>query len=366
MSSRVRRRAAQVGAARAAHWRRRCALLGLALASSGCGAGASVPRVMHGRTIEGPIVSDRAYAAYARGAYLEAKGQRASAIDAYRAALAADSHGAAIWTRLGALYCSERASAAEDAFDEAIELAPGYAAAWSNRAECRKRRGQLDEALADAVRAVALDPDDTAANLLVATLYREQRRLPEAKAWLLGLVLRSPEPSAHWAALAAAAEASNDPGLARHARARLREREARREHVAPATGDAAIEPSSELLDALREQDLLRARSLAASQRIDARALALLAAAHGHSALAAQQANLVLAADPSDPDALLAALSAAASSGDPQQLAALLEHADGERRPSALGARLFADLLLWFVGEEAAAAWTRTYGARSAR
>lgn len=318
---------------------------------------------MHGRTVEGPLVSDEAYAAYARGAYLEARGQRSAAIDAYNAALAADSSGAAIWTRLGALYCGEQPRAADDAFAEAVSLAPRYAPAWSSRAECHESRGQLDQALSDALRAVALDPDDTAANLLVASLYREQRRLPEAKAWLLALALRSPEPSAHWWALATVAEAAKDPALAREARRRLDEREARRDRIArPANDDAATSPPSELLDALREQDLPRARALAGQRRIDARALALLAAAHGQAALATQQANLVLAADPADPDALIAALVAAASAGDAEQLAGLVAGAEGERRPSALGARLLADLLRWFVSEEAAAAWTRAYGA----
>lgn len=359
------RREAHGGAALAT-LRRRAALLVLALASSGCGAGASVPRVMHGRTVEGPVISEDAYAAYARGAYFEARGQRGEAIAAYRAALSADSRGAAIWTRLGVLYCAERAADADDAFDEAIEIAPGFAAAWSSRAECRESRGQRDDALVDALRAVALQPDDSAANLLVAKLYQEQRRLPEAKAWLLGLALRNPEPSAHWSALAAVAEASNDPALANHARARFEEREARRERVTPVANDAVLIPSSELLEALREQDLPRARAIAAGQRIDARTLALLAAAQGYPALATQQAQLVLAADPSDPDALLAALSAAASVGDAQELAALLERADGEYPPSALGARLLGELLLWLVGEDAASAWTRAYGARRAR
>ena len=360
------RREARGGAALATRWGRRAALLALTLASSGCGAGASVPRVMHGQTVEGPIISEDAYAAYARGAYLEARGQRTEAIEAYRAALSADSRGAAIWTRLGVLYCTERAADADDAFDEAIEIAPGFAAAWSSRAECHLSRGRRDDALVDALRAVALEPDDTAANLLVARLYQEQHRLPEAKAWLLGLALRNPEPSAHWSALAAVAEASGDLALASHAHARFDEREARRERVAPAASDAAITPSSELLSSLREQDLPRARAIAASQRIDARTLALLAAAHGYPALAMQQAKLVLAADPSDPDALLAALSAAVSVGDSEELAALLERADGERRPSALGARLLGELLLWFVGEDAARAWTRAYGARRER
>lgn len=321
---------------------------------------------MHGRTVDGPFVSDAAYSAYARGAYLEAHGQNAAAIEAYRAALAADPGGVAIWTRLGALYCRERPDDAEDAFEEALGLAAGYAPAWCSRAECRRSHGQLDLALTDALRAVQLAPDDSGANLLVARLYEEQRRLPEAKAWLLGLVLRSPEPSAHWAALAVVAEAASDPALARRARTELALREARRERGERRASDAEVEPSSELLDALREGSLTRARVLASSERIDARTLALLAAARGSPALAVEEANLVLAADPSDPDALIAALTAAAREGDGQRFAALLDRFDGARPPSPLGARLLAELLRWFVDADTAQAWTRANGARKVR
>lgn len=319
---------------------------------------------MHGQTVEGPIVSDEAYAAYARGAYLEAHGQRMAAIDAYRAALAADGGGAAIWTRLGVLYCAERPADAEHAFEEAIALAPAYASAWSSRAECRKGRGLLADALSDALRAVALEPDDTAANLLVANLYQQQRRLHEAKAWLLALVLRSPDASAHWLALASVAEVASDAGLARHARTQLAQLQARRERAAAPASSPSSTASSDLVGSQGEQDLMRARALAANQHVDARTLALLAATHGQPAVAMLQAKLVLAADPSDPDALLAALAAALTTGDSEQLAELLAHAQAERRPGSLGARLLGDLLLWLVGEDAARAWKTAYGARA--
>jgi predicted Zn-dependent protease len=357
--------AARGGAAPATRWQRRRALA-LALALSGCGAGTSVPRVMQGRTVEGPFVSDAAYSAYARGAYLEARGQSAAAIEAYRAALAADGSSAEIWTRLGVLYCREHPDDAEDAFAEAIELAAEYAPAWSARAACRQSRGQLDPALTDALRAVQLAPDDSDANLLVARLYEAQRRLPEAKVWLLGLVLRSPEPSAHWAALVAVAEAASDPALARRARTELAAREARRERALRRTNEAEAEPSSELLDALRAQNLAHARAVASRQRVDARTLALLAAARGSPAVAVEQANIVLAADPSDPDALVAALYAAASQGDGQRFAGLLERVEHTRAPSPLAARLLGELLRWYVDDDAARAWSRAYGARPVR
>jgi tetratricopeptide (TPR) repeat protein len=344
-------------------------MVALALGSSACAGGASVTRVFHGRTVAGPEVSDSAYAAYARGAYLEAQGQPAAAIQAYRDALDADAHNTAIWTRLGALYCSGQPDEAEAAFADAIALDDANARAWSARAACRHSRRELDDALTDALRAVRLDPGDSAANLLVADIYRAQDRLPEAKAWLLALVVQRPEPTAHWAALRALAEASRDPALTLYATTELERRADRVSTTArtePPARRSPARPSSELAAALREGDLPRARTIAAGEHIDARMLGVVAAANGYPALAERQANLVLEADPSDPDALIAALAAAQSSDTPERLPALLRHARADGRPSALGAHLLGDLLRWLVDERAAQAWLDGYERAAAR
>jgi tetratricopeptide (TPR) repeat protein len=316
---------------------------------------------MHGRTVEGREVSDDAYAAYARGAYLEARGQAEAAIQAYQGALSADGNSPAIWTRLGALYCRARPGDADDAFGEALTLDADYAPAWLERASCRQARGQLEPALGDARTAVRLDPGGSAANLLVVSLLRAEGHLREARAWLLALVLLAPEPTPHWTALRALAEASHDAPLGAYAAAELRRRAERR---APPSQDerasSAQAPSSELVTAMRAGDLVQARAVAASEHIDARRLGLLAAASGYPELAERQATLVLEADPDDPDALIAALTAAETSGATERALSLLQRASTERRPSPLGARLLGDLLRWLVGEDAARAWQEAY------
>jgi tetratricopeptide (TPR) repeat protein len=344
----------------------RWALAAFALASSACAPSTSVQRVIHGRTVEGPEVSEDAYAAYARGAYFEARGQSAAAIQAYREALDSGSANPAAWTRLGALYCREHARDAEAAFESAIGLDAGYAPAWSARAECRYSRRELEAALADALRAVRLDAEDTAANLLVARVYQAQNRLADAKAWLFALVLQSPEVRAHWVALGAFAAASHDEALAGYSRAELVRRGAGAEVMTNAEGRGKPAPaalSSELRNALDDDDLPRARAIATDEGIDARTLGVLAASNGYPALADRQATLVLEADPSDPDALIVALAVAQAGGATDRLRSLLQRASSIGRPSPLGARLLGDLIRWLVDERAERDWLDAYAPR---
>jgi tetratricopeptide (TPR) repeat protein len=328
-----------------------------------CASSTSVERVIHGRTVEGPEVSEDAYSAYARGAYLEARGQSAAAIQAYEEAREWDSTNPGIGTRLGVLYCRERPKDAEDAFDDALELDTEYAPAWAARAECRYSHGQLDAALADASRAVRLDASDTAANLLVANVYRAQDRLVEARAWLFALVLRSPEANAHWAALRSLAESAHDDALGRFAASELERRRARRQvgaEAAPGAKPAPANLSSELVAALNAGDLPGARAIAAREQISPRTLAVLVMMNGYPALAERQATLLLEADPADPDALITALTAAEITGATPRLEALLRQTSSDRRPSPLGARLFADLVRWLVDGDAARDWLDAY------
>lgn len=344
----------------------RYALAAFALTSSACAPSTSVQRVSHGRTVEGPEVGADAYAAYAHGAYLEARGQPTAAIQAYREALDSGSAKPAIWTRLGALYCREPTRDAEAAFDNAIGLDEGYAPAWSGRAECRYSRRELDAALTDALRAVRLDADDTAANLLVARIYRAQNRLADAKAWLFALVLKSPEVRAHWVALDAFVAASHDEALAGYTRAQLARRSAGAQLTTDAEGRGRQAPptlSNELRQALNEDDLPRARAIATEEGVNARTLGLLAASNGYAALADRQATLVLEADPSDPDALIVALAVAQANGATERLRSLLQRANTVGRPSPLGARLLGDLIRWLVDERAEQGWLDAYGPR---
>ena len=48
-------------------------------------------------------------------------------------------------------------------FDRALLLAPGYAAAYSNRAGALMKLGEIDQAIADYTKAIALTPANAAA-----------------------------------------------------------------------------------------------------------------------------------------------------------------------------------------------------------
>jgi protein O-mannosyl-transferase len=54
--------------------------------------------------------------------------------------------------------------------DETIARSPGLSLAWSNRADIRYQRGELDEARGDAETALRLDPTNTRAQRLLATM----------------------------------------------------------------------------------------------------------------------------------------------------------------------------------------------------
>jgi tetratricopeptide (TPR) repeat protein len=66
----------------------------------------------------------------------------------------------------------EAAKLAEDV----IDLAPHLAGAWCLRGEVSQVRGQLDEALADALRGLEYQRDDRKLLMLAAELYRQQGR----------------------------------------------------------------------------------------------------------------------------------------------------------------------------------------------
>lgn len=332
------------------------ALAALAFASA-CIPSRSVPRVVQGRTVIGRRIEAGAYAAYTRGAYHEQRGEREAALSAYREALRVDPDSAAIWTRIGALTCEAHADDARDAFAKAVALDAEYAPAWAERARCEHTHDEPDAALAAARRAIALDASNTLANVVVARVYGATGRGQLAKSWLFALVLRSPEPNAHWTELALAARAAGDLALAAHAEAELARRRAHWD-TAPHSREPKAPPSPTLHAALGAGDLERLRTLAAEAHLSPRALALLLAAHGFDAAAQQQAELVLDANPRDADAWIASVVAAAP--DPERLAALLSRARATPSPEPLGAEAFADLLAAFVGTEAAQAWRRAY------
>src|SRR4051794_7699903 len=76
-----------------------------AVSLAACGAAPMTERVYAGHRVVSTYVAPDAYAAYARGMYLEEHGDRQGAISAYRRAQASDPDSPGIGTRLGALLC---------------------------------------------------------------------------------------------------------------------------------------------------------------------------------------------------------------------------------------------------------------------
>jgi len=110
-------------------------------------------------------------------------GDHAGAIEDYTALIERCLRGAApgaVWAARGFALVLNRGcahvergelEAAERAFDAAVAMAPSDAGAWANRAEARFKRGRAAEALADAERALALEPENK-----TAREYREKAR----------------------------------------------------------------------------------------------------------------------------------------------------------------------------------------------
>jgi tetratricopeptide (TPR) repeat protein len=241
-----------------------------------------------------------------------------------------------ILTRLGAALCRLRSlGGAKDTFERARRIDPTYAPRLREEARCRLQQGEARRALELGVRAVALDPGDEEASIVVARAYAALGDGVSARRWLDGLA---------WFR----------PGLDR-ARA-----------VAGIPGEHAPEPPAREVDrALALGRLGEARQRAQRAGIEPAELGVRAVALGRIDLGRQQAALVLAADPSSADAWVAALVAADLGGDDAGFVSLLGALDREAvRPGRLGSWLFAELLARRVDSQAARAWLdATLGSR---
>ncbi len=311
--------------------------------SAGCGIGSSsVTRVYSGRTELGPYISPEAYAHYAQGVLHENDDKLEAAIGEYQAALLDDDSSPDVWTRLGAVQCRAGKDAAAS-FAHAEELDPDYAPLSRERAACALAKGNARAALPLAERAVALDPDDEAASLLVIRAYEKLGRRDDARRWLWALLVRNPT-----------SKAARDAARAAHATAPL---------SLPADPLGARRPddrqavTDDVDRALVAGDSARARALAQSAGVSPGALALRAAAIGRTSAAKREADRVLASDPNDADALIAAAVAASLDGDQPAFAHALRQLGPEPiAPSGLGVRLLGELLARRIGTTAAEAW----------
>lgn len=339
----------------------------LPLALSGCMFGPPpVTRVVGGRELVGRYISPKAYASYAEGAYLEAKGDRQQAERKYREALAEDPDSAAIWTRLGALGCQRSQADADRAFGRARAIDASYAPLWRETARCELSHGQTDAALASGKKAFALDPDDEQTTVLLAELFARRGQRDTALRWLDALVLRDPDSLAGWRALLSTAHAAGDHEQELRAARALIE-------LAPGQRTALRRryPALHLLAAadraLLSGDMKEARQRALAAHLTLGDLAVQAARLGLPKTAASLADTVLRADPDDANAWIARLVAADLTGDQAAFDSALDalgHSPVTPRPAA--ARLLGALLERRAGKDAAHRWLSAYGLAKAK
>jgi Tfp pilus assembly protein PilF len=312
-----------------------------------------VTRVADGETLEGRSIPPEAYAAYLRASVLEERGDARGAVAELERALDDDPNSPEIVTRIARLLCMNGKTsqdAAEEAlstFDDALALDPTYAPAWLGLAECRERRGDLRGALDAARRAADYDPKNPRSTRAVARLLFSLGRPGEAWTWLEALTTFVPESREAWLALLDEARRRNDGA---------RERRARRALDAQGILDERSREQT-LDEALAEGNLPRARSLATELSIGPSALALRALNASAPRLALEQADLVLAVDPSDSDAWIAALAASDVLGDEAHFAETVRLLDPEPlRPSATGLAVLRALVERRADRDAAAAF----------
>ncbi len=331
----------------------------LLLLATGCSLGpTTVVRLVDGQEIDGRPVSESAYAAYANGALAEARGDLALAERYYEGALSEDPDSPELWTRLGAVRCARSLPTSKAAFEHAASVDDEYAPLHRERARCALP-GDPKRALEEAQRAVALDPaDDEAVGLVVDALERSGRK-GDALTWAIGRALALPTREGAWQRVKSLAAA--DPAVGALADRALAQERERRRAVGLATTPTSCTGSEWLtLDrALLSEDLERAQRIAGSCRLPAGQLAVRAAALGAVVAARRQAALVLAADPSNGNALVADMVARDLSGSTEP--APIADFRSVSPPSPLASWLLAEVVARRVGVEAAKSWLAARG-----
>ncbi|MEO7035219.1 MAG: hypothetical protein ABI548_14980 [Polyangiaceae bacterium] len=161
-----------------------------ALACFACAEGESgVTRMADGIRYEGRFVNPEAYAAYLQGVEREARGEYQNALSSYLEAHAEDPDSAEIWARIGAVQCAsgtpERGlNVSRVSFERGQRDDPQYFGNYLERARCAERAHALQAALEDGIAAVARRPEEEASNLLVGRVLNALGRNKEARTWL--------------------------------------------------------------------------------------------------------------------------------------------------------------------------------------
>jgi tetratricopeptide (TPR) repeat protein len=105
------------------------------------------------------------------------RGARDEALAQMREAMRLSGEDPSLTVRAGEM-CLElgRTDEAAKLAEDAIDLSPRLACAWCLRGEVSQVRGQIDEALADALRGLEYQRDDRKLLMLAAELYRQEGR----------------------------------------------------------------------------------------------------------------------------------------------------------------------------------------------
>ncbi|MBK8936468.1 MAG: hypothetical protein IPM79_02145 [Polyangiaceae bacterium] len=286
------------------------ALLALAALAMGC-VGRTVTRSADGIVYEGRYISARAYEAYARGVIAEADGRLEEAIRAFRVASDLDDEGPEAPTRLGAVLCRRGdKDEAADAFEDAIDEDPTYAAAYRERARCALASEDPGLAIESAELASILDPDDVDAALLHVAGLERVGRYRDAARLVVARIVGGQRSASMGERLQVIAAKTKDRGLARLADEVIAGARAQSRSV----GAEPRPTRADIDDALARGDLPGARKLATRAKTSQGEIALRAAALGRYELAREQATLVLDADPRDGPAAVALLVACERKG----------------------------------------------------
>lgn len=196
--------------------------LAMGAAIAGCGFSPTVTRDYGGRLVQGRYIDPEAYAAFLRGSIAEASGQTADALAAYADAARIDPGSVEAWTRIAAVRCAAAPSdpLVDDALARAFAIDARFAPAWAVKATCALGRRDGAGAREAAAEAAALDPDQDAANVLLADTAAAPRAL-EARRALIALTATAEDPVLAWSALARWASSHGDVALATFAYERL-------------------------------------------------------------------------------------------------------------------------------------------------
>lgn len=338
------------------HLGRRALLLVVLLVGTACTRASSVARMADGVVHEGRFIAPEAYAAYARGAWLEHRGNLAGALAEYESALDADPDAPEVLARIASASCrlakaphDRHAKRAERALEDAIDSDATSSVAFAAKARCHGRFGRHAEALQAALAAARADPESIPLQLLVVDTAEAAGNTELARDWLDAITTRTPESRLAWLRMRLFAKRHADAGRALRAA-----------HALAGSGTPA--DPTDLEHALDSADLPAARAHAVALRIPPGELAARAALRGAFQLAREQAELVLAADPTDTDAWLALVAAQGLAAAPPGEQNVLERAPltpaGPPSPSAR--RLHAELLERVVGPEARRAWEAAF------